>query len=540
MCAHGHECCSTGCGCCMELKREQLYDTIFHKVRDGIQRITVVERYFYANSHEKYPVHYFFKNAKGELSEKWYRADLETYFRYRMENSFGRYPKEAEKKYLNTNQVLVVDTSGDYHLLDLEGKELPMTFHSKREVSKGIYICGIIVNNRRIYGFSDEQGNKIGFLNYSKILPFDENGIAIAQNIFGKYGLVNCEGQVVLPFLYDDLNKLSEDRYLVFEDGKKIIIDGTGKRIGKQSYLFVNVYSEGLAFARKDEKNFYYLDLDGKEAIKINGEWGYDFQDGMAAVLKDKKWGYIDKTGRLVIDYQFDRALNFHDGVAPVAIGTNSNTDQWQLIDRNGKFISNKTYDEIERFKNGLSRAHINGKGYGMINTKGKEIFTCNYDFNGYGSANDWFINDRMIRRTIGKENSLELIDRNGEQVLSLTKYTGANFIQDPKKPNSFHLYILVYKKDGFLNLLDFNGNEILKRDYKQVHVFQDGIAIGSIDQKLYLLDLETGEELKELANEQWLSIEDGIIQIENKDKPHTYKYLDMKGEQISVFGVYD
>ena len=35
-------------------------------------------------------------------------------------------------------------------------------------------------------------------------------------------------------------------------------------------------------------------------------------------VEKDKKWGYIDKTGRLIIPFKFDGAGDFSEGLAAV------------------------------------------------------------------------------------------------------------------------------------------------------------------------------------------------------------------------------
>src|SRR4051812_20525185 len=42
----------------------------------------------------------------------------------------------------------------------------------------------------------------------------------------------------------------------------------------------------------------------------------------------DRKWGYIDTTGKLVIQYQFDQAWGFGDGLASVKIG-----ERWGYID---------------------------------------------------------------------------------------------------------------------------------------------------------------------------------------------------------------
>jgi hypothetical protein len=51
-------------------------------------------------------------------------------------------------------------------------------------------------------------------------------------------------------------------------------------------------------------------------------------------VKKDNKWGYIDKTGRLIIPFQFDTADYFSEGLAAVGIG-----EKTGYIDKTGKFV---------------------------------------------------------------------------------------------------------------------------------------------------------------------------------------------------------
>jgi hypothetical protein len=47
------------------------------------------------------------------------------------------------------------------------------------------------------------------------------------------------------------------------------------------------------------------------------------------------KVGYIDKTGRFVINLQFDRASNFYEGLALVTISEKNG-----YIDKTGRFIA--------------------------------------------------------------------------------------------------------------------------------------------------------------------------------------------------------
>ena len=45
-----------------------------------------------------------------------------------------------------------------------------------------------------------------------------------------------------------------------------------------------------------------------------------NFSGDYAAVKKNGKWGYIDETGKVVIDFKYDWAGLFSEGVAAVAV----------------------------------------------------------------------------------------------------------------------------------------------------------------------------------------------------------------------------
>ncbi len=55
---------------------------------------------------------------------------------------------------------------------------------------------------------------------------------------------------------------------------------------------------------------------------------------GLFCVNVNGKYGYIDKTGKYVINPQFDYAGSFSEGLAVVEIG-----GKWGYIDKTGKFI---------------------------------------------------------------------------------------------------------------------------------------------------------------------------------------------------------
>ena len=104
------------------------------------------------------------------------------------------------------------------------------------------------------------------------------------------------------------------------------------------------------------------------------------FHDGMAAVLKDGKWGYISSEGKEVItcsipkqydvcidreDYGFFRdngyIRNFSEGMVPVAketSGAKHNYERvlkWGYMNKEGKLVVDYIYDEAADFSEGLA-----------------------------------------------------------------------------------------------------------------------------------------------------------------------------------------
>jgi hypothetical protein len=66
--------------------------------------------------------------------------------------------------------------------------------------------------------------------------------------------------------------------------------------------------------------------------------------EGLAAVYIGKpfegKWGYIDKSGKMVIEPQFENALFFSGGLAHVSPLTGEEIrGMWGYIDKSGQFV---------------------------------------------------------------------------------------------------------------------------------------------------------------------------------------------------------
>jgi hypothetical protein len=133
-------------------------------------------------------------------------------------------------------------------------------------------------------------------------------------------------------------------------------------------------FHEGLAVVCNGEGGCAcgYIDKMGGFAFAPTLCDAHDFSEGLAAVSSNGKWGYIDKTGKFVIDPQFDNVADtivsgdFHEGLAFVQVG-----GKYGYIDKTGAYIFKLQFDEVAGFKEGMAAVKFNGK-WGYIKNPNK------------------------------------------------------------------------------------------------------------------------------------------------------------------------
>ena len=152
---------------------------------------------------------------------------------------------------------------------------------------------------------------------------------AARQN--GKWGTVDTNLNWVLSPEFDGI--------IMDNLGRSYAQDAVFVKTGSQVYLYIN--SERVGEAYDDAKPF---STGGYAAVKKNGKWGfinisgevtieYQFEDALsfgqhlAAVKKGRHWGYISRYGEIVIEPVFLQAKSFAYNSAPVLT-----TRGWQFI----------------------------------------------------------------------------------------------------------------------------------------------------------------------------------------------------------------
>jgi len=105
-----------------------------------------------------------------------------------------------------------------------------------------------------------------------------------------------------------------------------------------------------------------------KKTISSAYEYQGSFNNGLAKVRKDHKWGFVDTTGNLVVPMKYNEVENFSDGLARVRSG-----QKWGLVDVTGREVIKPTFEWIYDFENGIAKVKLNGEEYYM-NRNGQRV----------------------------------------------------------------------------------------------------------------------------------------------------------------------
>lgn len=93
----------------------------------------------------------------------------------------------------------------------------------------------------------------------------------------------------------------------------------------------------------------------------------------------DERWGFVDRTGRLVINPQFEWVGGFSEGFAPFCPSgcDDVSTKRVGFIDKRGNVIVAAQFTSAEGFWDGISQVTIgrgNDRRVGYINQKGEYV----------------------------------------------------------------------------------------------------------------------------------------------------------------------
>ncbi len=215
-------------------------------------------------------------------------------------------------------------------------------------------------------------------------LTGDNNGFAILYPD-GKYRVLPKDIRQASPFVegYALVQRQPQGTYTT----KQVFVDKNGKEVfpalastPKSTFGDMTVYP-----VRENRRVYYnaelgkygYADANGAIVIKPQFDKALNFSEGLAAVMTkenyQEKWGFIDLSGKMVIPATFKlRPGRFSEDLAAVRIGDSESKYEMTYIDKTGKRMMETKPWNLNEFHN----------GYALVGSGCDKLFVIDKEFN--------------------------------------------------------------------------------------------------------------------------------------------------------------
>ncbi len=171
------------------------------------------------------------------------------------------------------------------------------------------------------YGLIDTMGNVIVEPQYGQAwIATSKNIVSAKRN--GKYGILDENGKIIQPFVYDELECISYNggSFLLKRKNKFSYANNEGKIISSREYDFgENFWSRRARVALKGK--FGFIDSTGTEIVPLIYDHAEAFYYNVAVVKKGNKWGMINNRGIIIQPIEFDRIEDIYDEKEMVTTG---------------------------------------------------------------------------------------------------------------------------------------------------------------------------------------------------------------------------
>ncbi len=282
----------------------------------------------------------------------------------------------------------------------------------------------------------------------------------------GKAGYIDATGKVVIPPQFD-IGWFSEEDFVDGLSPARIgedwgFINVAGKWVIPAKYWRVEAFSEGLAAVTLPVRSNFateYIDKSGNTVIKLSGglaEAGA-FSEGLAAVRTNGsnsvgKLGYIDRSGTLVIPYQFADGGPFREGFAAVVFD-----GQCYVEARDGSSRGTPPSVPAATSCGGVPSFITQRCGEGFIDSTGKVVFR-------FDSVRDFSEGLAAVE----KSGKWGFIEPNG------------NFRIQPQfeAARSFSEGLAAAKYESKWGYVDATGQWVIRPLFSDAEDFSDGVAL--------------------------------------------------------------
>ncbi len=220
-----------------------------------------------------------------------------------------------------------------------------------------------------VYGLSKMDGTEVLAPRYLAL------GDVVSSTAFAKmitgYGIIDLQGENLVPFEYDRIQQAASGKYLLSKSGNKYFYDIKSATISEPFRKATGF--QGDRAAVYDGKTWKLIDENLSDVASIDADRVRAGGEGMWIIHQDQKLYLHDNDGKRISDRSFDMLGRFNEKRATAAQG-----DAWGLIDTNGEYVEPPLYPLAWDYSEGLARV-INRAGISYIDTAGNHAFSTKY-----------------------------------------------------------------------------------------------------------------------------------------------------------------
>lgn len=200
-------------------------------------------------------------------------------------------------------KALVKIKDSEYALIGLNG-ERSATFNYPFVGMRGDGLLAFQEEINGKYGYIDEEGNVVISPRYDGVEPF-QDGRAVVRK--GKYGLIGKDGNYTLSSEYDEIRLLGEQRVAIGKAinvtrSKSAIADTNGNFLTDYRFYLVLGYVNGIASV-SDDTHTFFVDRSGKNVQnlpKVRGEGSLKLIGNVIQFEGEERVFYFDRSGKVI------------------------------------------------------------------------------------------------------------------------------------------------------------------------------------------------------------------------------------------------
>lgn len=320
--------------------------------------------------------------------------------------------------------------------------------------------------------YYSDRTRKFTISNFDSDYQFSDGMLAVYSRSAGHWGFINEQGELAIPYQWDyeyafkprfgggyctvakteegALGLKKQSWYVIDKKGNAVKIPGNVVKVSR----FVDGYATVLKrIGQTNSYRYTYINGKGMEVFPALARTTYEsyhspepypFKDGRALFydISKKKYGFINKAGRIVIPAIYLNAQDFSEGLAAVEIDTEGSESRWGFIDVNGVMkISAKFSKKPLSFSEGYAPVTKRNGRMVMIDKTGEVV---SGEYSGVTPFHGGYAFIHYTDRPAYE--GAYVINKNFRTVKGPVKY-----FQIPNKPLVFHNYVCMPGSSGFL-----------------------------------------------------------------------------------------